>query len=348
MALRESRSYAFDKQAMDPNLKKDRVPDAPKPSEAEVGQALTKIEQASKTTPDGSGAFSPDIAAPQSWLSRKAPILVFSTLVAILILCVSWLAGRLGKGLPSLGSLQAIRRSAGSRHFFNDPGLQSEAQSLLARLAAGDPAAADQVVARSNSWTGKIHRTPKTDQSIAAGLNLKDLYARGATLQAQLALDGIPVDENGFSTLEKAAANPQQRTWALWMLGAIGNRGVDAEHAATIIGAYLADPNVAVRTSAVEGLAILGEDESIPTLLDRFRNDPSPAVQEQAAYGMAEGGMFSHPQRMVAAASLAGWVDDPQLSRQQRAWDVQALRDISGQNIGMDSAAWRNWYQTSR
>lgn len=335
---------------MDPNLKTDRGVEAPKPSEAEVVQALAEIEDASKSLPTGSAAVPPDIAAPQSWLSRKAPILVFLTLAVILFVLLSWLAQRMDKQFPSFVTSvtrQANALATGPRHASTDPALQSEAERLLERVAAGDPAATDQLMARSGSWTGKTRRTPKTDQFIAAGINLKDLYARGATLQAQLALDGIPIDEEGFAILERAAGNPQQRTWALWMLGAIGNRGVDAEHAAKIIGAYLSDPDAAVRTSAVEGLALLGTDETIPMLLDRFRNDPSPAVQEQAACGMAEAGMYTHPQRMVAAASLIGWVDDSLLSQQQRTWDVQALRDISGQNIGMDSAAWRNWYQTS-
>lgn len=332
---------------MDPTLKTDRDVQAPKPSEAEVGQALAEIEHASKTISGGSGTVPPDIAAPQSWLSRKAPILIFLALLTILVVSVAWLAQHAGKQFSSFVTRQATASPVRSHRSSIDPVLQSEAEGLLERLAAGDAAAADQIMARSSNWTGKTHRTPKTDQFIGAGINLKDLYARGAALQAQLALDGIPLDENGFSTLEKAAGNPQQRTWALWLLGTLGNRGVDADHAAKVIEAYLTDPDVAVRTSAVEALALLGTDESIPMLLDRFRNDPSPVVQEQAACGMAEAGMYTHPQRMVAAASMVGWVDDSLLSAQQRGWDVQALRDISGQNLGMDSAAWRNWYQTS-
>jgi hypothetical protein len=57
--------------------------------------------------------------------------------------------------------------------------------------------------------------------------------------------------------------------------------------------------------------------------------------------------MYTHAQRMVAAASLVGWVDDSLLSQQQRSWAAQALHDISGQNFGSDAAAWRNWYDTS-
>ena len=83
-------------------------------------------------------------------------------------------------------------------------------------------------------------------------------------------------------------------------------------------------------------------------MLDRFRNDPSPVVQERAACAIAESGMYTHQQRMTAAASLVGWVDDSLLSAQQRAWNFQALHDISGQNLGNDSAAWRTWYEGAR
>jgi hypothetical protein len=83
-------------------------------------------------------------------------------------------------------------------------------------------------------------------------------------------------------------------------------------------------------------------------LLDRFRNDPSPVVQERAACALAEAGMYTHEQRMTAAASLVFWLDDPLITGQQRTWTFHALRDISGQNFGADSAAWRNWYERSR
>ena len=119
-------------------------------------------------------------------------------------------------------------------------------------------------------------------------------------------------------------------------------------HTAKIIEAYLSDPAVDVRASAVNGLALVGTDETIPMMLDRFRNDPSPVVQERAACALAESGMYTHEQRMTAAASLVSWLDDALLNSQQRAWTFQALRDISGQNLGTDSAAWRNWYEGSR
>jgi hypothetical protein len=58
--------------------------------------------------------------------------------------------------------------------------------------------------------------------------------------------------------------------------------------------------------------------------------------------------MYTREPRMTAAASLVSWLDDPLLSPQQHAWTVQALGDISGQRLGNDSAAWRNWYEGTR
>ncbi len=225
-----------------------------------------------------------------------------------------------------------------------DPEAQVQAEQMLRQLAISAPGSADAVLAQASGWTGKTHRTPATDQAITAALNSSDLHTRSAALEAELALDGVARDASGLADLEQSVGNPNQRAWALWSLGALGNRGVDPEHAAKVIDAYLSDPSVDVRTNAVEGLALVGTDETVPMLLDRFRNDPSPVVQEQAACALAQSGMYTREQRMNAAGSLIGWLDDPLLTAQQKGWVVQALRDISGQNFGMDSARWQEWF----
>jgi hypothetical protein len=117
-----------------------------------------------------------------------------------------------------------------------DSSTQAEAEQVLERVAAGDSAAADEVLAKSSEWNGKTHRTPKSEQFVAAALNLHDLHTRGAAVQAELALDGIQQSETGITEVEQAVGNPEQRVWALWMLGALGNRGIDPEHTAKIIG----------------------------------------------------------------------------------------------------------------
>jgi hypothetical protein len=263
-------------------------------------------------------------------------------------LAASWGMGRISKRLtPPL-----TRRNAGQSRPAASPqidaGRQAEAEALLRRLAAGDNAAADQILEESDRWTGNTTRTQTTDQLVTNGINLPDLHLRAAAIQAMLALDGVPRNTSGFIMLERATGNPSQRAWALWLLGALGNRGVDPDHAAKVIGAYLDDPVANNRAAAVNGLALVATDETIPMLLDRFRNDPSPIVQERAACGISEAGMYLPQQRMVAARSLIGWLDDSLLTAQQKTWTIQALHDISGKSFGTDIAAWRRWYDSNR
>jgi hypothetical protein len=324
------------------SLKIDRGIEPPQPSEVEVVQALAEIEESTKKTQ--SAELSAEVPLRRSWFSRNTEIILYVSLVLAVCVLGVWGLGRAAKKLlPTLRTRSAIQNRATIRPRV-EPARQAEAERLLQRVAAGDRAAAEQILGQSDNWTGKTARTQTTDQLIATAINLHDLHVRAAAIQAELALDGVPRDAIGLRILEQASGNPSQRAWALWMLGAIGNRGVDPEHAAKVIGAYLDDTVVNNRAAAVNGLALLATDETVPMLLDRFRNDPSPVVQERAACGLAEAGMYTQRQRMVAAGSMVGWVDDSLLTAQQRIWTIQALHDISGKSFGTDTAAWHRWY----
>ena len=316
-------------------------PAAPEPSEADVVNALVEIDQATKRA-HADIPIAP--AAPQSWLSRYSFPIIFGVLVLCVVL--GWAAQRALKEFSSLpkseSAVDATTRTEPAQQDV-DSALQSQAETLLSRVASGDSAAADQILAESDTWTGKTQRTPRTDQFLDAAINQRDLHLREAALQAQIALEGIPHDEHGLQRLEYAVGDPGSRAWALWMLGALG-RSVNPEHSAKTIGAYLNDTDVNVRANAVNGLALIATNETVPMLLDRFRNDPSPIVQERAACGLAEAGLYSHEQRMVAGASFVGWLDDSLLSAQQKLWIAQALREITGAPIGPDPAAWRAWW----
>jgi len=336
---------------LDPSRPANTTP-APKndgavqPTDEDVVRTLFEIEKAS-TPPPTAGAS----VEPEPLFSRSSSAVLWLRVGVVAVVLAVFGINFAGKKVSSLSTGSAGSRNRISRAAVAtvvDPPTQAEAEQLLTRVAAGDSEAADQVLAQSSNWTGKTHRTPTADQQILTALNLPDLHAREAAVQAEIALDGVPQSETGIKMVEQAVGNPTQRVWALWMLGALGNRGVDPVHTAKIVEAYLADPDVNVRAAAVNGLALLATDETVPMMLDRFRNDPSPIVQERAACGLAESGMYTHEQRMTAAASLVGWLDDSLLSAGQRAWTVQALGDISGQNFGTDSAAWRNWYESNR
>lgn len=316
------------------------------PTDEDVVRTLFEIQRASTPQPKAAVSVEPE---PVFSGASRGLLWLQATAVAVALGGLGY--NFAGSKLASLtagfnSSRNRAGRTAVSRSL--DKSAQAEAEQWLTKVATGDSEAADRVLAESPNWTGKTTRTPTADQQILTALNLPNLHAREAAVQAELALDGVPLSNAGINILERALGNPGQRVWALWMLGALGNRGIDPVHTAKIIGAYLADTDVNVRASAVNGLAILATDETVPMLLDRFRNDPSPIVQERAACGLAESGMYTHEQRMTAAASLVGWLDDSTLSAGQRAWTAQALGDISGQHFGADSAAWRNWYESTQ
>ena len=334
----------------------------PRPSEADVVKTLVEVENAT-TNVHATKSVATQIAPPsppapgdvrrESWAVGRGPVAIFIALGIGMALGLSLLLVRgIERGSKQLSDLaNSGRISSGHGNSRGnareqtrpviDAAVQKRAEELLARVAAGDNGAADQVLAESGDWTGKSHRSPRTDQSITAGMNSSNMHAREASLQAHLALDGVFRDERGFAMMERAVGNAGQRAWALWMLGALGNRGVDPIHTLKIIGSYLNDPSASVRASSVDALSLVGTDETIPMLLDRFRSDPSSVVQERAACAIAESGMYTHGQRMTAASSLVGWLDDSLLTAQQRRWTVQALGDISGKNLGTDSAVWR-------
>jgi hypothetical protein len=79
-------------------------------------------------------------------------------------------------------------------------------------------------------------------------------------------------------------------------------------------------------------------------LLSVFRDDPLANIRERGACGLAQSGMLSEKQRRRAVPKLLEFADDPSLDSQTREWVFQALRDITGQSLPHDAAAWRNWY----
>jgi len=313
-----------------------------KPSDDDVVRALFEIEKASALPPP---VDSPLVLVDDQPVGPVRNSWFWGTLVLLLFMV---LAATFAQQWLGIGGRQQGSANREGKALKVNAATQASAEQMLGKLAANESAAADQVLDQSTTWTGRTHRTPKADQSILIALNLPDLHVREAAIAAELALEAVPQNDAGLNMLKEALGDPSQRVWALWMMGALGNRGVDPVHTAKILESYLNDPNVNVRASAVNGLALLATDETIPSMLDRFRNDPSPVVQERAACGLAESGMYTREQRMTAAASMVAWLDDPLLTPQQKVWSFQALHDISGQNHGTDSAAWRSWYEGTR
>lgn len=327
----------------------------PLPSDADIVSALVEIEHATRRPSEVDPSREKDQpanAANAPVVPESAGVPKFLTTQGSKVLIVYGAVVLVVFGLMRLGYLSKVSggrstRTARARRVV-DSAAQNEIEGLLARVAAGDQAAASDVLERAPSWMGRVQRSASTSRSIDIAFNLPDLHQREASIEATLVLDGVPKSDAGVQMMEAQLPTTVGRPWALWMLGALGHRGVDPVHTAKMIGAYIDSPDANTRAAAVNALAVLATDETVPMLLDRFRNDPSLVVEERAACSLAESGMYTHEQRMVVAATLVSWLDDSLLSAQQRTWTIQALADISHQNFGNDSAAWRNWYESAR
>ena len=225
---------------------------------------------------------------------------------------------------------------------------QSQAELLLERAINHYNGASDQIAARVDDWHGKLEMTPSLHSLFTTALNSNDLRVRAAAIEVDLAALKVAKTSATVDQYATDAESSDQKTavWALWTLGLLGNRGVEPARIAEILTAHVHDSNENVRYWAVEGLAYLGSNEVIPTLLSVFHDDPSATIRERAACGLAQSGMLSEEQRRTAVPRLLDFADDSALDAQTHTWVYQALRDITGQSLPNDPASWRNWYSS--
>src|ERR1700733_15143706 len=231
---------------------------------------------------------------------------------------------------------------------------QQQAEILLTRAVGHSSGATDEIQSRIEGWRGKLELNPQLSQLTAVALNSTDENVRASAIEVQLAAYDLNKSDSTVDTLVRRADSSiqAQKIWALWTLGLLGNRGIETERVVQVLTAHLEAPDrdsdEHVRDWAVEGLALVGTSSTIAPLLKAMHDDPSPLVRERAACSLAESGMLTHEQRLTAVPELINDSDDPALDTQTHAWAFQALADITKQRLPNDSAAWRNWYQTSR
>lgn len=226
---------------------------------------------------------------------------------------------------------------------------QSQAQLLLERSINHYRGANDQIAERVSRWRGKIELDQQLRSLFMTALNSDDLRVRAAAIEIDLACRDLDKNDATVGSLEHDARFGEQgpRANALWDIALLGNRGIEPGRAAEILLASVHDQNVNIRYWAVEGLSYLGTDETIAPLLQVFHDDPSPMIRERAACGLAQSGMLSEKQRRSAVPQLLDFADDKSLDAETHKWVFQALRDITGQSLPHDPAAWRNWYDSS-
>lgn len=226
---------------------------------------------------------------------------------------------------------------------------QSQAQLLLERSINHYRGANDQIAMRVSSWRGKITLNQPLNSLFMTALNSDDLRVRAAAIEVDLACRNLEKNAATVDRLEQDARFGEQgpRANALWDIALLGNRGVEPDRAAQILLASIHDENVNIRYWAVEGLAYLGTNDTIAPLLQVFHDDPSPMIRERAACSLAQSGMLSERQRRSAVPHLLDFAEDASLDQETHKWVFQALRDITGQTLPHDPAAWRNWYNSN-
>ena len=210
---------------------------------------------------------------------------------------------------------------------------QQQAEILMNATINRDSRAAALVTERAQTWRGRLKLTPELTGTLQTALNDHDLAARAAALEVYLAVYNVAKTERSAAHLRQVAqTDPKSRGWALWMLGALGNRGIGPEAALTTLLAHVHDSDEQTRYWTIEGLAHLGSDGTIAPLLDEFQNDPAKQVRERAACSLAESGMLTHEQRLSAVPALIRMTKENSTDATTKEWAYQALGAITGKS----------------
>jgi hypothetical protein len=253
---------------------------------------------------------------------------------------------------PSPKKIRAVSSARFSERDLDGQKPQKQAEMLLTRAVSRSNGATDEIQAHVESWRGKLAWNPQLSQLTTVALNSNDQDVRASGIEVQLAAYGLSKTDSAVEglVLEANSSNHAQQIWALWALGLLANRGVETDRVVQVLTAHLKDSlknSDDSRRWAVEGLALVGTTSTIAVLLETMHDDHSPLVRERAACSLAESGMLTHEQRLIAVPQLINYSDDPALDAQTHAWAFQALNDITKQHLPNDSGAWRNWFQNS-
>ena len=222
---------------------------------------------------------------------------------------------------------------------------QDQAERLLERAITHYDGALDLIAKYTETWYGQLELQSKLSSLLTTALNSNDLRVRAAALEMELAGYNLPKrTESAANLMERIRTEPSARPWALWMLGVLANRGVEPRKAFATLMEHRRDPEEQTRYWTIEGLSMLGTDDTIAPLLQAFRTDASPLVRERAASALSQSGMLTREQRLRAVPDLLRMADEESLDATTRSWVFQALRDITGAAVGSDAAAWRTWW----
>ena len=232
-------------------------------------------------------------------------------------------------------SLEAIARLAP----------QSQAEELLQLAIARDTDSLEAIDKDLPAWRGQLRNTDHLYDLVHTALNSDDFRVRGSAIEIDLVAANLSKSPDSVSNLvHRLREVPADRPLTLWRLGALGNRGVEPKLVLAQLLNYVHDRNEETRYWAVEGLALLGTDETVDPLLDSFAHDASARVRKRAGCNLAKSGMLTKEQRINAVPELLNLFDDDALDPSTRSWVYGALRLITGAQIANDATAWRKWW----
>src|SRR5579859_982260 len=222
---------------------------------------------------------------------------------------------------------------------------QQQAERLLERAVNHYDGALELIAKSVDAWYGQLELQGQLSSLLTTALNSNDLQVRGAALEIELAAYNLPKrSESAEHLIERIHNEPAARPWALWMLGVLGNRGVEPRKAFVTLMDHRHDPDEQTRYWAIEGLSMLGTNETLAPLLEAVRNGSSPLVRGTGGCNLAQSGMLTRAQRLHAIPQLLKMTDDDALDAATRGWVFQALRDITGVSLGADPSTWRAWW----
>ena len=222
---------------------------------------------------------------------------------------------------------------------------QPQAEELIRAAINHDEGATAMIMDRLESWKGKLRKTGTLNTLEQTALYSNDLRVRAAMIETDLIASGIDKTPSSAERLiENGRSTPANRPYDGWELGMLANRGVEPERIHDVLRQWMHDSAEQTRFWAVEGLAHLGTEDTIPDFLEVLRSDPSMNVRERAGCSLAKSGMLTREQRMKAVPGLIEIAADPAQNDTVRFWAFQALREITNEAIGNDVASWRNWF----
>jgi len=222
---------------------------------------------------------------------------------------------------------------------------QQQAERLL-QLAIERPDDSLGLIQKNlDAWRGHLEDTDQLFHIVLAALDCNDPRVRVAAVEIDLVANNLRKSPQSLTKLRhQIETDPSGRYLALWRLGALGNRGVQPATVLSTLIHYTRDANQLTRFWAVEGIAMLGTEESIDPLLSILAHDPAKQIRERAAAGLAQSGMLTGEQRLAAVPQLLNLLDDDSLDAGTQDLVYASLQTITGASFGRDPDAWREWW----